>query len=61
VTEIQSIAERKDIGVTEKIGLISQLDFLMNRENDSLFDVLHEPRYAYAHQKYIVNRILLLR
>ncbi len=61
VTEIQRTAERKDIGVAEKIGLISQQDFLMNRENDPLFDVLHEPRYAYAHQKYIVSRILLLQ
>lgn len=59
--EIQRIEERKDIGVTEKISLISQQDFLMNRENDPLFDVLHEPRYAYAHQKYIVSRILLLQ
>lgn len=61
VMEIQRTAERKDIGVTEKIGLISQQDFLMNRENDPLFDVLHEPRYAYAHQQYIVSRILLIQ
>jgi AcrR family transcriptional regulator len=61
VKEIQKTAERKDLDVTEKMGLISQQDFLMNRENDPLFDVLHEPRYAYAHQKYIVSRILLLQ
>lgn len=61
VTEIQRIAERKDLGIIEKINLISQQDFLMNRENDPLFDVLHEPRYAYAHQKYVVSRILLLQ
>ena len=60
VTEIQRMAERKDLGVTEKIGLFFQQDFLMNRENDPLFEVLHEPRYAYAHQKYIVSHILLL-
>jgi len=60
VTEIQRTAERKDLGVTEKIDLFFQQDFLMNRENDPLFDVLHEPRYAYAHQKYIVSHILLL-
>lgn len=61
VTEIQKIAERKGLGIIEKINLISQQDFWMNRENDPLFDMLHEPRYAYAHQKYIVSRILLLQ
>lgn len=61
VTEIQRIAERKDIGIIEKVVLISQQDFLMNRENDPLFDELHEPRYAYAHQRYVVSRILLLK
>ncbi len=60
LTEIKRIAEREDIGVIDKINLISQQDFLMNRENDPLFDVLHEPRYAYAHQKYVVSRIQLL-
>lgn len=61
VTEIQRTAERKDLGVADKINLIIQQDFLMNRENDPLFDVLHEPRYAYAHQKYNVNHILQLQ
>lgn len=61
IEEIQKTAQRKDLGVEEKLNLISQQDFLLNRENDPLFDVLHEPRYAYAHQKYIVGRILKLQ
>lgn len=61
VMEIEKTAERKDLGVSEKIGLISQQDFLMSRESDPLFDVLHEPRYAYAHQKYNVSHILRLQ
>lgn len=61
MTEIRKTAERRDIGLTDKINLIVGQDFMMNRENDALFDVLHEPRYAYAHQKYIVSRILLLK
>jgi AcrR family transcriptional regulator len=59
--EIQKTAQREDCGVIEKLGLISQQEFLLNREDDPLFDVLHEPHYAYAHQKYIVSRILRLQ
>lgn len=59
--EIQKTVKRKDIGPVEKIKLLTQQDFLMNRQNDSLFDALHESRYAYAHQKYIVGRIRMLK
>lgn len=54
---MQKTAKRTDIGPARKLSLLTQQDFLLNRQNDSLFDVLHEPRYAYAHQKYIVDRI----
>jgi AcrR family transcriptional regulator len=59
--EIQKTADRKDIGPIEKLNLLTQQDFRMNRQNDSLFDVLHESRYAYVHQKYIVGRIQALQ
>ncbi|MCH3916290.1 MAG: TetR/AcrR family transcriptional regulator [Spirochaetia bacterium] len=59
--ETQKTVQKEDIGPVEKLKLLVQQDFMMNRRNDSLFDVLHEPRYAYAHQKYIVNRILKLK
>lgn len=59
--EMREIAGRKDIGPLQKFKLLNRRDFLLNRKNDSLFDVLHEMRYAYAHQKYLVNRIENLR
>lgn len=60
ILEIQKIAQREDCSASEKLALIAQREFSLNRENDPLFDVLHEPNYAYAHQKYIVGRILKL-
>lgn len=61
IEEIQKTVQRVDIGPFEKLKLMTQQDFQMNRQNDSLFDVLHESRYAYAHQKYIVSRIQMLK
>jgi len=59
--EIQSIANRDDINANEKLTLITQQDFLLNREDDPLFYTLHDPRYAYAHQKYLIDRIIKLK
>lgn len=59
--ETQKTVHREDIGPVEKLKLLVRQDFMLNRQNDSLFDVLHEPRYAYAHQKYIVGRIQKLK
>jgi AcrR family transcriptional regulator len=50
--EMQKTVERNDITSIEKLKLLPQQEFLMNRRNDSLYDVLHESRYAAAHQKY---------
>lgn len=61
IEEIQKTANRTDISPAKKLTLLVQQDFQMNRQNDSLFDVLHENRYAYAHQKYIVDRIQKLK
>jgi AcrR family transcriptional regulator len=59
--ETRKTARREDIGPIGKLKILSQQDFQMNRTNDSLFDVLHESRYADAHQKYIVGRIQKLK
>lgn len=59
--EMRNTVKRDDIDSVEKLKLMVCQDFMMNRQNDSLFDVLHEPRYAYAHQKYIVGRIQNLK
>lgn len=59
--EMRKTVKRDDIDSFEKLKLMVCQDFMMNRQNDSLFDVLHEPRYAYAHQKYIVGRIQKLK
>ena len=61
IDEMRKTAKRNDIDSVEKLELIAQQDFLMNRQNDNLFDVLHEPRYAYTHQKYIIGRIQKLK
>lgn len=59
--EMRKTGERTDLSPLRKLKLLSMQDFRMNRTNDSLFDVLHESRYADAHQKYIVARIEKLR
>ena len=59
--EMRKTGERADLDPPQKLKLLSLQDFQMNRTNDSLFDVLHESRYADAHQKYIVARIEKLR
>jgi AcrR family transcriptional regulator len=59
--EMRKTGERTDLDPLRKLDLLYLLDFQMNRSNDSLFDVLHESRYADAHQKYIVARIEKLR
>lgn len=59
--EMRKTVKRDDIDSFEKLKVMVCQDFMMNRQNDSLFDVLHEPRYAYAHQKYIVGRIQKLK
>lgn len=59
--EMRKTGERTDLDPLRKLELLSLQDFQMNRTNDSLFDVLHESRYADAHQKYIVARIEKLR
>lgn len=61
VEEMRKMGERTDLDPLRKLELLSLQDFWMNRTNDSLFDVLHESRYADAHQKYIVARIEKLR
>ncbi len=59
--EMRKTGERTDLDPFQKLKLLSLQDFQLNRTNDSLFDVLHESRYADAHQKYIVARIEKLR
>lgn len=59
--EIRKTAKRKDINPAEKLKLITQQDFMLNRQDDILFEVLHESQYAAAHQKYIVGRIKKLK
>ena len=61
IEEIQKTANRTDISPAKRLTLLVQQDFQMNHQNDSLFDILHENRYAYAHQKYIVGRIQKLK
>lgn len=61
IDEMRKTVKRDDIDSVEKLKLMVRQDFMMNRQNDSLFDMLHEPRYAYAHQKYIVGRIQNLK
>lgn len=61
VEEIRETGERTDLDPLQKLKSLSLQDFQINRTNDSLFDVLHESRYADAHQKYIVARIEKLR
>lgn len=59
--EMRKTVDQDKMGPVEKLKLLTQQDFAMNRQNDSLFDVLHESRYAYAHQKYIISRIQKLK
>ena len=61
IEEMRKTGERTDLNPLRKLELLSLQDFRRNRTNDSLFDVLHESRYADAHQKYIVARIEKLR
>lgn len=61
IEEMKKLAKREDINPIEKLNLLFQRDFEMNRKDDPLFNILHEDRYAAAHQKYIVSRINSLK
>lgn len=57
IGKVRETAELKDLTPDEKLRRMVLTDFKINRTDDSLFNILHEDRYAGAHQKYIVNRI----
>ena len=61
IEKVRETAEADGLTPAEKIGKMVLTDFKINRTDDSLFAVLHEDRYAGAHQKYIVNRINKLK
>lgn len=57
VKELVKEEMREDLNALQKLNSVTQLEFLLNRQQDSLFSLLHLEENVGIHQRYITSTI----
>lgn len=61
IEKLIEVQQRSNLNAVEKLNLITNLEFALNREQDDLYMQLHLEENEGIHHKYIVNRINRLK